>query len=196
MTEVVTEVWRRSERRGRELEELCVFERDEALSSVSGEGSALAGDMMELMRGSRIFRPDDDVVLSVFATGAGIAGAFGGAGLVMAGGFSFFASTTRGTSGLYRNEGCMEDGAGTLNARLAPWPTPLACLARGWVGSSESEFCSVGGEVLALGGAIGGMVMGNSSARGGWRLRFGLAETALTEVGSTETSSCVAEAVG
>lgn len=62
VADVATEAPRRSERRGREPEELCdfVLDREYTVSSDSGGGSVFTtGCMMAVMRGSRIFRPDD-----------------------------------------------------------------------------------------------------------------------------------------
>lgn len=103
MTDVATEVWRRRDRRGRELDELCVFERDDAVSSGSWEGSAFADVMMAAMRGSRILSPEEGGAASVFETDAGGAGAFGVTSFATAAGacFSFFGgSGTTGVMGL------------------------------------------------------------------------------------------------
>lgn len=90
------EVPRRSERRGREPEELCdwVLDRDDAVSGSAGGSVLTAGDMMAVMRGSRIFRPDDGVAVSLLTEGGA---AFGVTGLVAGAtdaGFSFFGGST------------------------------------------------------------------------------------------------------
>lgn len=71
----------------------------------------------------------------------------------------------------------------------------MVCLASGGEDSSVSVLCSVGGDVLARGGAMGRTGTGDSNLRGGWRLRLGLGGAALIEVGST-LGSCVITAGG
>ena len=95
VTEVATDVPRRNERRGREPDELCdcVFDREDADSSVSGGSVLTACDMMSAMRGRRIFRPEDGVVVSLLVgTGLGVTG-LAAAGVIDAG-FSFFGGST------------------------------------------------------------------------------------------------------
>lgn len=86
----------------------------------------------------------------------------------------------------------MEDGGGTLSARL--WP--LACRVGGAV--SSMAMCSGAGVgvVRAVGGVMDVTVIGESNRRGGCRARFGRAETLLADGVSATASGCGAAGAG
>jgi hypothetical protein len=125
----------------------------------------------------------------------GIGAALGVTGLAEAAGFSFFGGSGAGVRWLlYRREGCIEEGAGTLNAR---WWLCTALLApRGdRSGSSILELESVvgAGDAFATGMLIGVTARGGSTLRGRCRFRFGRAEALLID-GTSEAAPKEAEA--
>lgn len=92
VTDVATDACRRSERRGRDP-----FAAPLGRDAAGGSSGSAGGSVLTIaaMRGSRILRPDDGVVVSGFADGGGTLGVTG----LATAAFSFFGASGAGAGG-------------------------------------------------------------------------------------------------
>lgn len=93
------------------------------------------------IRGKRIFKPDEGVVVASFAEDVGPLCAAGFACLEAAALFEadvFVSDSTGETVDLYRSDGCRDVGAGTLRIGVRVWVFPLGCAGAGTTVAGES----------------------------------------------------------